>query len=111
MANALRDTLSNFILEKCTSTIGAQDYDLNDLHAMMILHAYSRPSPNSPAIPQAIPAPLLKALVEGYAINIGLHRSVEAVKLALKSHTVEIATMPEFKKYTYWLWMYTLAHQ
>jgi hypothetical protein len=78
---------------------------------MMILYAYSKPSSAHSVIRHPIPASLLKNLVEGHAINIGLHRSVEGVKAALKSTMTGISTTSSFKKYTYWLWLYTLAHQ
>ncbi|OQV01839.1 hypothetical protein CLAIMM_07130 [Cladophialophora immunda] len=109
-ANALRGLVSDFVLEKCTNPIGTSAEDLQDFRALLILYAYARPSPAGTGTRHPIPTSVLKALLEGHAINIGIHRSVEGVKADLVSGRKDINMTIEYKKYTYWLWLYTMAH-
>ncbi|KIX99669.1 uncharacterized protein Z520_04304 [Fonsecaea multimorphosa CBS 102226] len=109
-ANVLRGLVSDFVLEKCTNPIGSSAENIQDFRALLILYAYARPSPAGTATRHPIPTSVLKALVEGHAINIGIHRSVEGVKKDLISGRKDISRTIEYKKYTYWLWLYTMAH-
>ncbi|OAP56496.1 hypothetical protein AYL99_09675 [Fonsecaea erecta] len=109
-ANALRGLVSEFVLEKCTNPIGTSAENLQDFCALLILYAYARPPPANTATCHPMPTSVLKALVEGHAINIGIHRSVEGVKADLISGRKDINKTIEYKKYIYWLWLYTMAH-
>jgi hypothetical protein len=111
IGQALQKHISDFVLEKCMSIPGTQQDDLRDLQAMMILYAYSKPSSAHSTPHHPIPASLLKNLVEGHAISAGFHRSFEGVKAAVKSIGTASTTTSAYKRYTYWLWLYTLAHQ
>lgn len=110
-ANLLRPLVSNFILEKCTRTVGDAEEQLRTLQALMILYAYARALTAGPPSQHPFPGSLLKGLVEGYAMNFGLHRAVEGVKAAVRSGTADITMLDDYKKYTYWLWLYTTSHQ
>ncbi|KIW93703.1 uncharacterized protein Z519_05017 [Cladophialophora bantiana CBS 173.52] len=109
-ANALRGLVSEFILEKCTNPINTSADNLQDFRVLMILYAYARPSPAGTATRHPVPTSVLKALVEGHVIDIGCHRSVEGVKKDLIAGRRDINKTIEYKKYTYWLWLYTMAH-
>lgn len=85
------------------------------LLAFAVIYAYrqigasSNDSPD-PAHDEYLNQWTLKSAVETFALRLSLHRSGEDVRTLLRNSVPDIATRPEYRRYIYWLWLFTMAH-
>lgn len=112
-----RDVLHPFVLrflqDKFTNLAGPKYEEMATLKTLIILHAYAQPMPGlqSSSTSHMLPCLLIKFLTESYAVHLSLHRAVEDVKVTVRSQTNGFSASEGYKKYTYWLWLFTMAHQ
>ncbi|OAP58213.1 hypothetical protein AYL99_07303 [Fonsecaea erecta] len=116
---SVREQLVWSISEFFRATSGPLAEDENtvwtQLQAFAILYAY-RPAVDafhSAGVPQSLGFLnhwILKYSIEAFALRVGLHRSIDGLKVQLQQDPTEISKSPAFQRYVYWLWLVTMSH-
>lgn len=52
----------------------------------------------------------LKSSIETFALRVSLHRSMGEVMTLIRNGHPEITRTPSYRRYVYWLWLFTMAH-
>lgn len=112
--DALYPTILHFLQNVIIDPGGSRDDELANLQCLMLLFSFAKAVPglrgHSSETRHLFPAPMLKGLTESYAIHLDLHRAVEDVKKAIRLAPQAVVTSDAYKRYTYWLWLFTMAH-
>jgi len=83
------------------------------LQALSVLYAY-RPSGNGISVGDntfEISQWTIKGYIEAYALHLGVHRSISALQVSIRSGNPDVTSSIGFKKYVYWLWLFNMSHQ
>lgn len=115
---ALRETLRKHIYRIIGRAFRRpKTNDVDDFayfNALVVLYCLSRRSPTTwgtqVSASDDISIWSVKAVIEIFAMRIGLHQSVEEVKRVLILGKTLDASSPGVRRYTLWLWLYTMAH-
>ncbi|KAH8811043.1 hypothetical protein F5884DRAFT_854404 [Xylogone sp. PMI_703] len=110
-ADILHPFILQFLQNQLTSSPVDQSTAMVTLRSLIVLHAYPQAPPGLPGDSGQSPRSLIKALIESYAIQLNIHRSVEGVKTAIRTSSGILTASDAYKKYTYWLWLFTMSHQ
>ena len=103
-----------FIQHKCTTSSRSESTDMWTFRALIILYAFSEagiPGTQSPHSAFLLPVQLLKSVTESFGMQLGLHRSIDGVKRLMSLSHDQWSSKLEYKRYTYWLWLFTMSHQ
>lgn len=87
---------------------------IGHFRALVVLYAFSEAahsSVHSPHSPYMLPAQLIKTVTEMYGTQLGLHRSIDGLRAILGLPHSELVLNITYKRYTYWLWLFTMSHQ
>lgn len=92
-----------------------QDTQWLHLQACAILYAYwpsataqtAKKSHQRDALPDHW---ALKSQIETLAMRLGLHRSWDQFNACIRRGEPDLSRTYAFRRYTYWLWLYTMAH-
>ncbi|KAL7932820.1 hypothetical protein V8C35DRAFT_64267 [Trichoderma chlorosporum] len=87
--------------------------NVTSFRALMVLYAFSEvalPNIESPHCPYMLPTQLLKTATEMYGNQLGLHRSIEGARAMLSLPPSQWLASASYKRYTYWLWLFTMSH-
>lgn len=113
--DSLHPLVLRFLQSKFTNMSNDKSEQMATMQALVILHAYSQAIPGlqtSPSLtPHQFPQYLLKTLTESYAVHLGFHRSVDSVRAMMRTPGRHLTGTDSYKKYTYWLWLFTMSHQ
>lgn len=118
-STAVRQQLLSHIAEFIKTTSGPlpddEDTLWTQLQALAVLYAY-RPAgdvfqlPGAPQSPSFLDHWALKYTIEAFALRAGLHRSIDRLRVLLRSDSSHISKSPAFSMYVYWLWLVTMSH-
>lgn len=90
------------------------DDDLCLLKALIVLYAYADLTPPSQAARATGKESLLywsiKSSAEMYGLRLSLHRSIQELKLELRTNIADVYNTISYRRYTYWLFLYNTAH-
>ncbi|KAL7916851.1 hypothetical protein GGI35DRAFT_434116 [Trichoderma velutinum] len=87
--------------------------NIASFRALMVLYAFSEvalPNIESPHSPYILPTQLLKTVTEIYGTQLGLHRSIDGARAMLSLPHNQWLSSASYKRYTYWLWLFTMSH-
>ncbi|KAE8442670.1 hypothetical protein EG329_002968 [Mollisiaceae sp. DMI_Dod_QoI] len=112
---ALLPEVSRIPKDVYTAKLGARhDDDLCLLKALIALYSYADLTPPSQAARQSSKESLLywsiKSAAEMYGFRLNLHRSIQELKIELRTNSAQIYDTKSYKRYTYWLWLFNSAH-
>nr|POE50140.1 hypothetical protein CFP56_71603 [Quercus suber] len=84
------------------------------LQTIGVLYAYSTSSDmdhktSGVASSGALAPHALKALLETLAVRLGIHQSLQSWQIARKGHGSDPSKTIAFRKYIFWLWLYTMS--
>jgi hypothetical protein len=103
-------TISQYLKDLFIST---QKSEFSILKALVILYTYADMPPSSQTVDtkgqNILPFWSLKALVEMHAQRLSLPRSVQDLQMEIASGSQSILETMAFQKYSYWLWLFTMA--
>lgn len=103
-----------FVQERSAGASWSGKTNIGYFRALVVLYAFSEAAHSnihSPHSPYMLPAQLIKTVTEIYATQLGLHRSIDGVRAILSLPHDELVSNISYKRYTYWLWLFTMSHQ
>lgn len=115
----VRDQLLGHVAEFLDTTSGPLATDESilwmQLQAFAILYAYCPSSdifhvPHAPRSPKFLNHWSLKYSIEAFSLRVGLHRALDNLRDALWENPSHVSESPEFERYVYWLWLFTMSH-
>lgn len=103
-----------FVQDKSAGAMWPGTADITSFRALVVLYAFSEialPNIESPHSPYILPTQLLKTVTEIYGTQLGLHRSIDGARAMLSLPHDQWLSSASYKRYTYWLWLFTMSHQ
>lgn len=103
-----------FVQERFAGASWSGKASIGHFRALVVLYAFSEAahsSVHSPHSPYMLPAQLIKTVTEIYETQLGLHRSIDGIRAILSLPRNELVLNIGYKRYTYWLWLFTMSHQ
>jgi hypothetical protein len=113
-AQSVYPLVLQFVQERTTGALWPGKAGIECFRALVVLYAFSEAAHSnvhSPHSPYMLPAQLIKTVTEMYGTQLGLHRSVDAIRSILSLPSHELTSNISYKRYTYWLWLFTMSHQ
>lgn len=107
--------ISEFIKTTSGPLTHNEDALWTQLQALAVLYAY-RPAGDlfpllgAPETPSFLDHWTLKYSIEAFALRAGLHRSIDRLRVLLRSDSSDISKSSAFSMYVYWLWLVTMSH-
>lgn len=85
------------------------------LQALAVLYAYRPagdvfPLSGAPQASSFLNHWTLKHSIEAFALRVGLHRSIDRLKVLLQRDSSDVSKSSAFSMYVYWLWLVTMSH-
>ena len=111
---AIYPDVFQFLQHKSTGGSRPESTDIWAFRALIILYAFSEASASGAQSPNAayiLPVQLLKSVTESCGMQLELHRSIDGVKHLMSLSDDQWSSKLEYKRYTYWLWLFTMSHQ
>ncbi|KAL6691175.1 hypothetical protein J3F84DRAFT_387037 [Trichoderma pleuroticola] len=102
-----------FVQDKSAGAVWPRTADIVSFRALVVLYAFSEialPNIESPHSPYILPTQLLKTVTEIYGTQLGLHRSIDGARAMLSLPHDQWQSSASYKRYTYWLWLFTMSH-
>ncbi|KAK0763389.1 hypothetical protein N5P37_002766 [Trichoderma harzianum] len=102
-----------FVQDKSAGSVWPGTADITSFRALVVLYAFSEialPNIESPHSPYILPTQLLKTVTEIYGTQLGLHRSIDGARAMLSLPHDQWLSSASYKRYTYWLWLFTMSH-
>ncbi|KAL7781080.1 hypothetical protein V8C43DRAFT_299052 [Trichoderma afarasin] len=102
-----------FVQDKSAGAMWPGTADITSFRALVVLYAFSEialPNIESPHSPYILPTQLLKTVTEIYGTQLGLHRSIDGARAMLTLPYDQWLSSASYKRYTYWLWLFTMSH-
>ncbi|UKZ61356.1 uncharacterized protein TrAtP1_002622 [Trichoderma atroviride] len=103
-----------FVQERFAGASWSGKANIGHFRALVILYAFSEAAHcnvHSTHSPYMLSAQLIKTVTEMYGTQLGLHRSIDGIRAILSLPRNELASNISYKRYTYWLWLFTMSHQ
>ncbi|KAL7964100.1 hypothetical protein HDV63DRAFT_398890 [Trichoderma sp. SZMC 28014] len=103
-----------FVQERFAGASWSGKANIGHFRALVVLYAFSEAAHSnvqSPHSPYMLPAQLIKTATEMYGTQLGLHRSIDGIRAILSLPGDELVSNVSYKRYTYWLWLFTMSHQ
>lgn len=103
-----------FLQERSAGASWSGKANIGCFRALVVLYAFSEaalPNVQSPHSPYVLPTQLIKTVTEIYGTQLGLHRSIDGVRAMLSLPHDQWPSNISYKRYTYWLWLFTMSHQ
>ncbi|KAL6889984.1 hypothetical protein GGI43DRAFT_222703 [Trichoderma evansii] len=102
-----------FVQERSAGASWFKKANIGHFRALVVLYAFSEAAHSnvdSPHFPYMLPTQLVKTVTEIYGTQLGLHRSIDGVRTMLSVPHDELLSDVSYKRYTYWLWLFTMSH-
>ncbi|KAL6835602.1 hypothetical protein J3E69DRAFT_372913 [Trichoderma sp. SZMC 28015] len=102
-----------FVQDKSAGAMWPGTADITSFRALVVLYAFSEialPNIENPHSPYMLPTQLLKTVTEIYGTQLGLHRSIDGARAMLSLPHHQWLSSASYKRYTYWLWLFTMSH-
>lgn len=112
----LSSEISIFLQHVCDPVKRSTEEEFSVLQALAILYAYRsvrserRQENHINHIEEESHLPV-KALMETCALKFSLHRSIEGVRAALQNQSADVIKTISYRKYIFWLWLFTASYQ
>ncbi|KAL7917374.1 hypothetical protein ACQKWADRAFT_306962 [Trichoderma austrokoningii] len=102
-----------FVQERSVDASWSEKANIGYFRALVVLYAFSEAAPSNLHSSHSLymlPARLLKTVTEIYGTQLGLYRSIDDVRAILSLPRNELVSNLSYKRYTYWLWLFTMSH-
>jgi hypothetical protein len=112
----LSSEIASFLQHVCDPAKRSAAEEFSVLQALAILYAYRsvkserRQEHHVNHLEEESHLPV-KALMETCALKFSLHRAIEGIRAALQDQPVDIVATMSYRKYIFWLWLFTASYQ